>query len=79
MTFFLWYLLIPYTLLALIILTMATFNLYHMLRFSFSNSTSIATSFIYLTGLILILIISLVILFQFDWQQNIEINFYFNA
>jgi hypothetical protein len=79
MTFYLWYLLIPYVILTLVILTMATFNLYHILRFSFSNSISVATTFIYLSGLFLILIISLIALFQFDWQQNIEINFYFNA
>jgi hypothetical protein len=79
MIFYLWYLLIPYGLLLLVILTMASFNLYHILRFSFSNLISVVATFVYLSGILLILIVSLVAILNHDWSQNIEINFYFNA
>lgn len=79
MTFYLWYLLIPYALLGLVIMVMALFNLYHIIRFSFSNSISIITTFIYLTGILIILIISLISIIQYDWSQIIEINLSLNA
>lgn len=79
MTFYLWYLFIPYGLLGLVIMVMALFNLYHIIRFSFSNSTSTITTFIYLSGLVIILIASLVGILQYDWSQIIEINLSLNA
>lgn len=74
MTLYLWYLFIPYGLLLVILLVMAFFNLYHILRFSFSNLTSVVTTFIYLTGILIILIASIIIFWQFNWRLPIEIN-----
>ncbi len=58
---------------------MALFNLYHIIRFSFSNSTSTITALIYLVGLIIILLASIISILQYDWTQTIEINLSLNA
>ncbi len=79
MTIYLWYFLIPYALLSLVIFVMAWFNLYHIIRFSFSNSTSTINIIIYLLGLSIILITSLIGILQHDWSQAIVINLSLNA
>lgn len=79
MTIYLWYFLIPYALLSLVIVFMAWFNLYHIIRFSFSSSTSTINIIIYLFGLFIILITTLISLLQYDWSRVIEINLSLNA
>jgi len=79
MSIYLWYLFIPYSILCLIITVLALFNLYHIIRFSFSNSVSTISTLIYLFGLLIIILVSTIAIVQYDWSQVIQINLSLNA
>ncbi|PIZ53122.1 hypothetical protein COY25_04060, partial [Candidatus Uhrbacteria bacterium CG_4_10_14_0_2_um_filter_41_7] len=72
------YLLIPYLIIAFFGLLMFAFNFYHIAKFGLQSPKTTYVLGLYILAFVGVIIISLSIISQYNWLDNISINGIFN-
>ncbi|MFA5947224.1 MAG: hypothetical protein WC813_04370 [Patescibacteria group bacterium] len=66
------YFLIPFVILALIAGLFLFFNVYHILKFGIESTSTFALVTIYVIGFAFLLLISMLLLSGYNWNQQID-------
>lgn len=65
--------LIPYFIAIVVVVTFALFNIYHIYRYALATRMSVAVTSIFVIGLIVMLGVSIVFVYRFDWTDTFRI------
>ncbi len=58
----------------LVVLLFASSSLYHLMRFGFLGSTSVAMTFVLIAGTVFILFVSYLYLSEIDWTRSLNLE-----